>query len=174
MAPLSQNPNYVEELYRMLDDSDIRRIIVENLGNSSLVIIKYIIENNINDFKEEEIAKNLNLSNKEVREVLNRMYDEKIMVYRKEPTEHYNWFSFYWTMNIESLIDWIKINSYNKVEELKNRIESGEEIYYCPHCSNRFNLAIYSFEEASDLNFRCSKCGGELEALDHEDIIKYE
>ncbi len=160
-------------LNKYLEDPDIRKIIIDNLGNNALAVIKYVTENNLMEFKEDEIAKTLQISNKEVREVLNKMYDEKIMMYRKESTNNSNWYNFYWNLSIEDLIDWIKNKTFGKIEDLRLRIEH-EELYYCPHCSSRFDIKIYDFDQAVDLGFRCSECGSQLQSLDKESIIKYE
>lgn len=169
----SESADLIDTLNRYLEDPDIRKVIIDNLGNNSLAVIRYIIENNLSEFKEDDIAKTLNISNKEVREVLNRMYDEKIMIYRKESTNNYNWYNFYWNLNIEDLVEWIRTRTFNKTEEIKIRVEN-EELYYCPHCSTRFNIKVYDFDQAIEHGFRCEVCGGQLQSLDRESIIKYE
>lgn len=166
------NRQLFSDLESMLDDFEIRRMVVTEIGDNALSVIRYFIRNPNADMSEEDLCRVLNISGKELREVMNLLHDHKISMYHKKENSP-NHFTFYWKLDLVELRDWIYKNSYGKIEDIMNRLESGEELYYCDRCSERFNIKLYSFEEAVDLNFKCEHCSNTLEPLTTDIMVKY-
>ncbi|MCS7122580.1 MAG: hypothetical protein NZ908_01325 [Candidatus Micrarchaeota archaeon] len=166
------NRQVFSDLENMLNDFEIRKMIVNEIGDNALSVIRYFISSPDTTISEEDLCRILNISGKELREVMNILHDHKISMYYKRENLP-NHFTFYWKVDLDELRDWIYKNSYGRIEDIMNRIESGEELYYCDRCSERFNIKLYSFEEAVDLNFKCEHCTNVLEPLTNEIVVKY-
>ncbi|MEM1971444.1 MAG: hypothetical protein QW336_00555 [Candidatus Anstonellales archaeon] len=163
------------ELRKLLDENDVRKILVDELGEGSLQIIQYFMNSPVDKaFTDDQIARDLNMPVKEVREVLNQMYNYGITMYEKHSDVRPGWYEFYWKPDLQELIIWIRKNTYDKLETLKNRLALGEELYYCKNCSSRFDLKVYDFEKAMNLHYRCEVCNGNLMLLDEDIVINYE
>lgn len=144
-----------------LDLNVVRRFLVERFGEDSIVLINYLKKK---DFvSEEQIAQDTGIFYRSLQKSLIRMQDAKVIECKKH-TDEAGFISYYWRLDFDMLLEYINQNVYGIFNQMINRIEYGEELYYCPSCSIN-TIVYYSYEEAFDYEFKCPKCGSDLKLL---------
>ncbi|ENN95718.1 transcription initiation factor E subunit alpha [Methanocaldococcus villosus KIN24-T80] len=118
---------------------------------------------------EEELAKELGIKLNYVRKLLYKLYDARLVDYKKWKNEDSNWFYYTWRPTFEKIPYVVKKRVKELITDLENKLkyEKNNMFFYCPKCNIRF-----TFEEATDLNFLCPGCGNMLEEFDNSKIIK--
>lgn len=149
----------------MLKYPQIRRLLVRHNGEYAIEIIK-LLEKYTQD---EELAKVLGVKVSDVRAVLNRMYENGIVYYDREQDQESGWYYYHWNIDEKKFVEWVEDKLVKEAERFKNLLYQ-KEYYYCPSCGIE---EMTAFEEAMDLQFRCKKCGTNLELLEEEVVDLY-
>ncbi|ADG12992.1 Transcription factor TFIIE, alpha subunit [Methanocaldococcus infernus ME] len=118
---------------------------------------------------EEELAKELGLKLNIIRKLLYKLYDARLVAYRKWKEEDRNWFYYTWKPTIEKLPYVLKKRVLELIKELEERLRYEKEnvFFYCERCNIRI-----PFDKAMDFNFQCPACGSQLKEFDNSEIIK--
>ncbi|RLE94539.1 MAG: transcription initiation factor E subunit alpha [Thermoprotei archaeon] len=118
---------------------------------------------------DEEISAKLKIDNpSEVRKILIKLHEADILTYRRERDENIGWYTYYWRLKDENIINVLtrRIKAVIKVLERKMEYEQNNSFYVCVQCLRRFTI-----EEAYDLDFSCPECGAILFEDNNEEII---
>ncbi len=118
---------------------------------------------------ENELAEKMNIKINGARKLLYILREWGFADYEKKSDEQKNWwFIYYWSIDKEKIlkryINAVK-NEISKREELLK--EESEYSFSCTECNLK-----YTYQEALENNFECKECGGVLQDLNNEIIIK--
>ncbi|OYT62894.1 MAG: transcription factor E [Thermofilum sp. ex4484_15] len=118
---------------------------------------------------DEEIAKEVGLQVNEVRTLLHKLFDARLLKYRRVRDEKIGWYTYYWRVTDESIEDVLRERKERVISRLKARLEyEKSNTFYI--CINR-DIPRLTFDEAFNNMFRCPVCGSILEPYDNKEII---
>jgi len=142
---------------------------VVGAGTSKIVDLLYG-KKNVNEFL---IAKNLNLTINQTRNVLYKLADEGLVSFvRKKDRKKGGWYTYFWTLNSGKSLHRFKEKLVRDIGALKSQLtlRKAGRLFYCPNCKIEHN------EESSLLNgYSCPECGEVLQLKDNaEDIASLE
>jgi transcription initiation factor TFIIE subunit alpha len=151
----------------MLTNPLVQEILMDITDDekTSVSIIECILNGKTSDL---EISEETSIKLNTVRKILYKLYDAGIATCKKSKDPETNWFIYNWKFDQEKVSDIIN-KKYEKLsEEIDESIkyEKANMFFTCKANSHR-----YKFEEASENNFSCPKCGESLEYQDNSTII---
>jgi len=152
----------------MLSDPIVQEILVDITDDekSSVSIIESILKCNTSDL---EIAEDTDIKLNTVRKVLYNLNDAGIASYKKTQDPETKWFIYNWKFEQENVSDIITRKYAKLSEEIEKSIkyEEANMFFACKANGHR-----YKFENASEYNFECPKCGKSLEHQDNSVILR--
>jgi len=115
------------------------------------------------------IAKKLNLTINQVRNILYKISDFGLVSYIRKKDKRKGWYTYFWKIEILKALEFLKENLLKKIDSIDHQIKSREtkRFYFCPRCHIELNE-----ENALLNNFTCSECGSILELKDNSKTIK--
>ena len=149
----------------LLEDPVIQKYLNELVGPKGMPVAAAPPDGEVTD---EELAERLGLELNDVRRALFILYENDLASYRRVRDEDSGWLTYLWTFEY----DHIPGNLHEEMERLlralreRREYEMANEFYLCPTCSIRFE-----FDEAMDVGFECPDCGGQLEAMENQELI---
>jgi transcription initiation factor TFIIE subunit alpha len=149
----------------LLEDPVIQKYLNELVGPKGMPVAAAPPDGEVTD---EELAERLGLELNDVRRALFILYENDLASYRRVRDEDSGWLTYLWTFEYEHIPE----NLHEEMDRLlaaleeRREYERDNEFYLCTNCSIRFE-----FGEAMDLGFECPQCGGELEAMDNQELI---
>ncbi|WP_423792325.1 transcription factor E [Methanocaldococcus indicus] len=157
------------KIYEMLNDPLIQEVLynIFDGDEKGLELVEVLLEKG--ESKEDELAKALGIKLNTLRKLLYKLYDARLVDYKKWKEEDRNWYYYTWKPTLEKLPYIAKKKLKELINNLKEKLEYEKNniFFYCPKCNIRF-----TFDEAVDLNFVCPGCGGLLDSFDNSRIIK--
>jgi len=129
---------------------------IANLLNSD----KYI-----NEFL---IAKKLNLTINQTRNILYKISDAGLVSSIKKKDKKKGWFTYFWRIEPLKVLDFLKQILLRRIEQIKNQISNREskQYYICERC----NIEMVE-DNAILVNFTCSECGDVFKLKDNSKLI---
>jgi transcription initiation factor TFIIE subunit alpha len=152
----------------MLTNPVVQEMLMDITNNEkgSISIIECILNGKTFDL---EIAEETDIKLNTVRKVLYKLNDAGIATYKKSQDPETKWFIYSWKFEQDNVFDVIT-KKYEKLsEEIEKSIEYEEANMFFACKSNGHR---YKFENASEHNFTCPKCGESLEHYDNSPIIR--
>jgi len=151
----------------MLSDPKVQELLIDITDDeeSSISIIECIMNDITSDL---DIAEETDIKLTIVRKILYNLYDAGIATYTRTNDPENSGDIYNWKFEQDRLYN-IITKKYEKItEELEKSIEYEQEnmFFVC-----QTNLHRYKFEQASEYNFKCPKCGNSLEYQDNSAII---
>ena len=150
----------------LLEDPVIQKYLNVLVGPKGMPVAAAPPDGEVTD---EELAERLGLELNDVRRALFILYENDLASYRRVRDEDSGWLTYLWTFEYEH----IPGNLHEEMERLlralvqRREYEEENEFYLCNNCSIRFE-----FGEAMDLGFQCPECGGDLEAMGNDELIR--
>ncbi len=141
---------------------------VEDLaGENAVDLVMYLMVNKMTD---RELAEKTGYKLNKIRKKLYELYSLKIAKYKKQRIEETGWHSYVWELSVSGFEKYILDSIETIVNKLKQRLKFEEEnmFYFCVKDRD----VLFSFDEATELGFRCPRCSGPLEVFDNQPIIK--
>ena len=127
--------------------------IIAGSGSEKIVDILYK-KKNLNEFL---IAKKLNVTINQARNILYKLGDEGLVYFmRKKDTKSGGWYTYFWTLDeYKSMINY-KNKIVKEIDLLNNELTSKKtkQFYFCSSCGMEL-----SEENALPYNFICPECG---------------
>ena len=158
-----------EKIYEMLNDPLVQEVLFNIFegDEKGFEVIEVLLEKG--ETTEEEIAKELGVKLNVVRKLLYKLYDARLVDYKRWKDEDTNWYSYTWLPTLEKLPYVVKKKLNELIKELEEKLEfeKSNMFFYCPKCNVRF-----TFEEAVDYGFACPGCGNMLEEFNNAELIK--
>jgi len=122
-----------------------------------------------NEMTDDEIAKILDAPINEVRIILHKLFDARLLKYRRERDKKIGWYVYFWRITDENAEIIYKQRKRKVLEKLKKRlIYETQNTFYA--CSNR-DIPRLTFDDAFNNMFKCPVCGAILEPYDNSEII---
>jgi transcription initiation factor TFIIE subunit alpha len=142
----------------VLTSAAARQRLIEIGGENTINIIRDFDK----DMSDEELARSTNIKASDVRVVLNRLHSYGLFSYTRVRDRDSGWYSYIWRMSEGKLKEF----SDGKEREVGERsFDLDGDKYRCMRCSPG---EYVEFESAMDAQFRCCKCGSELEFLERK------
>ena len=124
---------------------------------------------NKRDVNEFLIAKKMNLTVNQVRNILYKLSAEGLVSFIRKKDKRKGWYIYFWTLNTEKCLIKIEQVIIKALENLNNLLKNRESkrFYTCETC----NLEV-SEETALENDFSCQECGEVYKLSDNSDSIK--
>ncbi len=120
----------------------------------------------INEFV---IAKKLNLTINQARNILYKISDHGLVSSIRKKDKRKGWYTYFWKIEILKSLEFLRENLLKKIENTEHQMKSREtkRFYVCPRCHIEL-----SEENALINNFTCNECGSILVLKDNTKLIK--
>lgn len=102
------------------------------------------------------IAKKMNITVNQVRNILYRLTDHGLVSSTRKKDKRKGWYTYFWKIEILKSLEFLKSVLIRKIEQISNQIKSRESknFYICERCNIEF-----SEENALVYEFMCPECG---------------
>jgi len=125
--------------------------------------------NNKKHVNEFNIAKKLDLTINQTRNILYKISDQGLVSSIRKKDKRKGWYTYFWKIEILKSLEFLEKSLVKRIDQIKNQIKSREtkEFYYCERCGIEFN------EENALLNeFTCNECGGIFSRKDNSKLLR--
>ena len=135
-------------------------------GRRARQVMEYLIEKG--EATDEQVAKVFGIDVNEARKILNGLFEQRLLRYRRARDEKIGWYIYFWRVTDENPAVILDARRRKALDILRRRLEyeKNNTFYICPKCERK-----YTFDEAVDNSFRCIECGELLEPLDNTKIV---
>jgi transcription initiation factor TFIIE subunit alpha len=140
---------------------------VAGAGATKIVDLLYG-KQNVNEFN---IAKELNLTINQARNILYKLSDEGIVGFtRKKDKKSGGWYTYFWTLNTGKALLTLKNKLLRDIQNLEAQLNSKrtKQFYYCPNCDIEMNE-----ENALLYDFTCPECGEVFQLKENSEVIQH-
>nr|A6UR14.2 RecName: Full=Transcription factor E; Short=TFE; AltName: Full=TFIIE subunit alpha homolog; AltName: Full=Transcription initiation factor TFIIE [Methanococcus vannielii SB] len=149
----------------MLDNPLIQQVLFEVMEEDvvGFDVLNVLIDSN--EVTDDEISRQLEVKLNNIRRILYKLYEARLVDYNREKDEETNWYTYTWKPSLEKLPALVVKKMKNILDELKKQLSTEENgmFFYCMGCELKF-----TFEDAMDMGFRCPQCGGVLHEYDNK------
>jgi transcription factor E len=123
-------------------------------------------QNYINEFI---IAKKLNLTINQTRNILYKISDYGLVSSIRKKDKRKGWYTYFWKIEILKSLEFLKENLLKKIDNVEHQIKSREtkRFYFCERCHIELTE-----ENALINNFTCNECGSTLSLRDNTKLAK--
>jgi transcription factor E len=145
----------------------LTEIVVSIAGKQAEEIVKLLDgEKYVNEFI---IAKKLNLTINQTRNILYKISDEGLVSFIRKKDKRKGWYTYFWKIEVLKSLEFLRDSIMKKMEQMRHQIKSREskEFYSCETCNIEFNE-----ENALVHNFTCNECGNIVSRKDNAPAIK--
>lgn len=142
-------------------------IVVSIAGKQAEEIVNLLDgEKYVNEFI---IAKKLNLTINQTRNILYKISDEGLVSFIRKKDKRKGWYTYFWKIEVLKSLEFLRDNLLNKIDQVVHQIKSRQtkEFYGCETCNIEF-----SEENALIHNFTCNECGNIVSRKDNSSAIK--
>jgi len=150
-----------------LENPEVINALAKVAGANSLDIVGELVEEE--EMDEFSLAERLGMDVKTVRKILYKLYDNRLVKFRRIKDQETGWYIYLWKFyndKLESLIVRLRREQVSKVRE-RLEYEKEHQFFICGNGCTRT-----TFEEAMELGFVCKHCGSKLEFVDNSHIIR--
>jgi len=124
---------------------------------------------NKKDVNEFLIAKKMDLTINQVRNILYKLSADGLVTFIRKKDKRKGWYIYYWTLKTEKCLVRLEQSLINKIKDLRALLRSREtkRFYICRSC----NIEV-SEETALDHGFGCEECADVYELQDNSQSIR--
>ena len=145
----------------------LKEVVTLIVGKQAEDIVDLLdTKKHINEFV---IAKKLNLTINQTRNILYKISDHGLVSYIRKKDKKKGWYTYFWKIEVLKTLEFMKNNLLKKIKELEYKIKSREtkRFYLCERC----NIELTE-ENALIVNFTCNECGDVLALKDNIKLIR--
>lgn len=145
----------------------LKEVVILIVGKQAENIVDLLdTKKHVNEFI---IAKKLNLTINQTRNILYKISDHGLVSYIRKKDKKKGWYTYFWKIEVLKALEFMKNNLLKKIKELEYKIRSREtkRFYICERC----NIELTE-ENALLSNFICSECGDVLALKDNAKLIR--
>lgn len=148
-----------------LENPEVRQFLEEVVGDEGMSVVVALAGRNITD---EKIAEDTGLKLNVVRKILYKLYDYRLASYVRTKDKEIGWYTYTWELDLDKVFNVIALRKKRILEELSEKLEfERNHVFF--NCKN--DNSKISFDIASEFNFKCPKCNGDLEYIDNKPAI---
>ncbi len=149
-------------------DKFLREVVLLVAGSGADKIVPVLFKKkNVNEFL---IAKKLNLTINQARNILYKLADEGLVYFnRKKDSKSGGWYTYFWTLDEYKCMIYYRELMLKEIEqmEISLSVKKTKQFYFCKTCGMEVT------EEAALLHdFVCSECGEVFALKDSSDSIR--
>jgi transcription initiation factor TFIIE subunit alpha len=145
----------------------LKSVIEDLINKQSVEIIDLLAgKKDVNEFI---IAKNLDLTINQTRNILYKLSDFGLVSFNRKKDKRKGWYIYFWTLNSFQALDLLEENLNKKLNLLESNLKNRQDgrHYLCTTCSIELN------EETALLNeFTCPECEEVYELSDDSDVVQ--
>lgn len=144
----------------------LESILSDIVGKSTLPLIDLLYgQTNVNEFL---IAKKLNLTINQTRNLLYRLADFGLVSSTRKKDRRKGWYTYFWTLELGKSFELLGQLLEKKIVEVRKEISTREQqrFYLCENCHIE-----YLEEDALLKDFICPECGSVLALKDNNKLI---
>ena len=145
----------------------LTEIVISIAGKQAEEIVNLLDgEKYVNEFI---IAKKLNLTINQTRNILYKISDEGLVSFIRKKDKRKGWYTYFWKIEVLKSLEFLKENLTKKMDQISHQIKSRQtkEFYACETCNIEF-----SEESALIHDFTCNECGNIVSRKDNTPAIK--
>lgn len=150
------------------DRKNLLRELVEDLagGESDRIVEILFNKKDVNEFL---IAKKMEMTINQVRNILYKLSAEGLVSFIRKKDKRKGWYIYYWTLNTEKCLIKLEQSLNHKIETLKSQLGGREQkrYYICKPCGIEV-----SEETALEHGFTCEECAEVYELSDNAPHIR--
>lgn len=115
------------------------------------------------------IAKKLNLTINQTRNILYKISDYGLVSFIRKKDKRKGWYTYFWKLEVMKCLEFLRTSLMKKMEQIHYQIKSREtkEFYVCERCHIEFTE-----ENALLHSFTCPECGNLLLRKDNTGVIR--
>ncbi len=144
-------------------DKLLKELVNSVAGSGADKIVDVLFnKNNVNEFA---IAKKLNSTINQARNILYKLADEGIVLFnRKKDSKSGGWYTYFWTLDVDKSLTNFRNKLIKEIEALESQIASRQtkQFYVCVYCGMEV-----SEENALLYDFTCPECGEVFQLKDN-------
>jgi len=145
----------------------VKEVVSIVVGKQAEDIVDLLVgKNNVNEFL---IAKKLNLTINQTRNILYKLSDYGLVSSIRKKDKKKGWYTYFWKIEILKVLEFLKDLLKKKIEQLNHQIKSRETklFYVCNRCNIEFTE-----ENALLHDFACPECGDIFRLKDNSKVLK--
>ncbi len=145
----------------------LEEIIEEIAGKKAVELLEVIIgKEDVNEFL---VAKKLNLTINQVRNILYKLSDYSLVSFIRKKDKKKGWYTYFWTFNEKKALQLLDRKLEEDLIKLRGELSSREKnsYYLCKICKREV-----SESEALVDDFVCPECGEVYELQENKKVIK--
>jgi len=145
----------------------LKKVVENTAGLDAVRIVDLLFgKKDVNEFL---IAKKLNLTINQTRNLLYRLSNLGIINSIRKKDKRKGWYIYFWTFNVLKSLEVLRDTISNEINELKNQLISKKQkrFYKCKTCGREVNE-----ESALLTDFICGECGEVYDLADNTQMIQ--
>ncbi|MBP2144513.1 transcription initiation factor TFIIE subunit alpha [Methanococcus voltae] len=157
-----------DDMYVMLENPLVQQVLFEVMDEDMMGFDVLSILIDLGEVTDDEISRQLDVKLNNIRKILYRLYEARLVNYNREKDEETNWYTYTWMPALEKLPGLVKKKMEKLISTLKDQLSMEEDnlFFYCQECEIKF-----TFEDAMDNCFKCPQCDGTLYEYDNNEDI---
>lgn len=142
-------------------------LVEEMAGEGSGKIVEILF--NKKDVNEFLIAKKMDLTINQVRNILYKLSAEGLVSFIRKKDKRKGWYIYFWTLNTEKCLMKLELELVKKIGELKKSLENRQtqRFYICKNCAIEVTE-----EKALEEDFACSECAEVYTLMDNTNLVR--
>jgi transcription initiation factor TFIIE subunit alpha len=150
----------------IIDEVIHRAYLNKLVGEDGLRIVESIPGEEITD---ERLAELTGISLNTVRRTLYLLYEHRLAIYRRKRDPDSGWLTYLWQLCPENFDKALESEAKRLLVKLEERLSyERENIFYA--CTE--GCARFVFDDASEANFICPFCQGNLEFMENAKVVE--
>ena len=132
----------------------LREVVVTIVGKQAEEVADLLnTKNYVNEFL---IAKKLDLTVNQTRNILYKISDYGLVSFIRKKDKKKGWYTYFWRMEVLKSLEFLKSILVKKIDQINYQVKSREtkEFYICERCNVEFNE-----ENVLLYDFTCNECG---------------
>jgi len=150
----------------LLEDKDVKSFLEESVGDEGIKIIQKLGKKEHTD---EQLAELLDIRVNVVRRILYKLYEYRLASYVRTRDKEIGWYTYTWKLDMSRVNDVIRSRKERVLDDLTRKLEYEKNNVFFECKNDRLKMP---YEMASERNFRCIQCEGEVVQKDNSDTIK--
>lgn len=145
----------------------LKNLVEEMAGQEASKIVDILFtKRDVNEFL---IAKKMNLTINQVRNILYKLSADGLVSFTRKKDKRKGWYIYFWTLDAEKCLIKVELELIKKIEELKHLLGNRERdrYYFCKGC----NIEVTE-EKALENDFTCEECADVYSLVDNTNHIR--
>ncbi len=151
----------------VLDNPAVIDLLSKVAGATSVEILRQLSE--VREVDEFTLAERVGMDVKMVRKILYKLYQHRIVNFRKIKDEESGWYIYLWSFDAERIRSLLEKRRREMIKKLREKLEyeKNNQFFVCENGCTRVTL-----DKAMETGFVCPICGGKLVFYDNSAVIR--